>query len=166
TDRAFVALTNGTIAVFDEVKSKWMSGMTTITGEDRLITPASGGTAFAAPTNIHGIDYDPLSDSLIVSDVGSAADATDGKIYVINSAAMASGLTNVSVNIAGPASQLGNPVDIMYTGNDLYVAEKSNGLVMRFDNILNSPSGDIAATVSYSFTAPESVAVLPAWLKH
>ncbi|RJF33220.1 hypothetical protein D4741_17970 [Pseudoalteromonas gelatinilytica] len=166
TDRAFVALTNGTIAVFDEVKSKWMAGMTAITGEDRLITPASGGTAFVAPTNIHGIDYDPLSDSLIVSDVGSAADATDGKIYVINNAAMASGLTNVSVNIAGPASQLGNPVDIMYTGNDLYVAEKSNGLVMRFDNILNSPSGDIAATVSYSFTAPESVAILPAWLNH
>lgn len=166
TDRAFVALTNGTIAVFDEVKSKWMAGMTAITGEDRLITPASGGTAFTAPTNIHGIDYDPLSDSLIVSDVGSAADATDGKIYVINNAAMASGLTNVSVNIAGPASQLGNPVDIMYTGNDLYVAEKSNGLVMRFDNILNSPSGDIAATVSYSFTAPESVAILPAWLNH
>ncbi|WP_421418787.1 hypothetical protein ACN9JF_12280 [Pseudoalteromonas lipolytica] len=166
TDKAFVALTNGTVAVFDEVKSKLMAGMTTITGEDRLITPASGGTAFAAPTNLHGIDYDPLSDSLIVSDVGSAADATDGKIYVLNNASKASGLTNVSVNIAGPASQLGNPVDIMYTGNHLYVAEKSNGLVMRFDNILNSPSGDIAATVSYSFTAPESVAILPAWLNH
>ena len=143
-----------------------MAGMTTITGEDRLITPASGGTAFAAPTNLHGIDYDPLSDSLIVSDVGSAADATDGKIYVLNNASKASGLTNVIDNSAGPASQLGNPVDIMYTGNHLYVAEKSNGLVMRFDNILNSPSGDIAATVSYSFTAPESVAILPAWLNH
>ncbi|MCF7519773.1 hypothetical protein [Pseudoalteromonas sp. L21] len=166
TDKAFVALTNGTVAVFDEVKSKWLAGMTTISGEDRLITPASGGTAFAAPTNIHGIDYDPTSDSLIISDVGSAADATDGKIYVINNASMASGLTNVSVNIAGPASQLGNPVDIMYTGSHLYVAEKSNGLVMRFDNILNSPGGDIAADVSYSFTAPESVAILPAWLNH
>lgn len=164
TDRAFVALTNGTVAVFDEVKSKLMAGMTEIAGEDRLITPASGGAAFVAPTNIHGIDYDALSDSLIISDVGSAADATDGKIYVINNAGDASGLMNVSVNISGPATQLGNPVDIMYSGNHLYVAEKSNNLVMRFDNILNSAGGDIAADVSYTFTAPESVAILPAWL--
>ncbi|WP_394192760.1 YncE family protein [Pseudoalteromonas atlantica] len=166
TDRAFVALTNGTIAVFDEVKSKLMAGMSTITGEDRLITPATGGAAFSAPTNIHGIDYDPLSDSLIVSDVGSAADATDGKLYVLSNAGMSSGLNNVSVNIAGPATMLGNPVDIMFTGNHLYVAEKSNGLVMRYDNILTSPSGDIAASLSYSFTAPESVAILPTWLNH
>ena len=164
TDRAFVALTNGTIAVFDEVSSKLMAGMSTITGEDRLITPAAAGAAFPAPTNIHGIDYDPLSDSLIVSDVGSAADATDGKLFVLNNAGMSSGLSNVSVNIAGPATMLGNPVDIMFTGNHLYVAEKSNGVVMRFDNILNSPSGDIAANLSYSFTAPESVAILPTWL--
>ncbi|MGO3848230.1 MAG: YncE family protein [Pseudoalteromonas prydzensis] len=164
TDRAFVALTNGTIAVFDEVKSKLMARMSTITGEDRLITPATAGAAFPAPSNIHGIDYDPLSDSLIVSDVGSAADATDGKIFVLNNAGTSSGLSNVSVNIAGPATMLGNPVDIMFTGNHLYVAEKSNGLVMRFDNILNSPGGDIAANLSYSFTAPESVAILPTWL--
>jgi len=150
--------------VFDEVKSKLMAGMSTITGEDRLITPATAGAAFPAPSNIHGIDYDPLSDSLIVSDVGSAADATDGKIFVLNNAGTSSGLSNVSVNIAGPATMLGNPVDIMFTGNHLYVAEKSNGLVMRFDNILNSPGGDIAANLSYSFTAPESVAILPTWL--
>lgn len=165
TDRAFVALTNGTVAVFDEVKSKLMAGMTTITGEDRLITPASGGAALIAPTNIHGIDYDALSDSLIISDVGSATDATDGKIYVVNNAGNAAGLVNISVNISGPATMLGNPVDIMYSGNHLYVAEKSNSLVMRFDNILNSPGGDISADVSYSFTAPESVAILPTWLK-
>lgn len=164
TDRAFVALTNGTVAVFDEVKSKLMAGMTEITGEDRLITPATGGSAFATPTNIHGIDYDALSDSLIISDVGSAADATDGKIYVISNASDAAGLMNVSVNISGPATMLGNPVDIMYSGNHLYVAEKSNSLVMRFDNILNSAGGDIAADVSYSFSAPESVAILPTWL--
>ena len=35
------------------------------------------------------------------------------------------------------------------------VAEKSNGVVMRFDNILNSPRGDIAANLSYSFTASD-----------
>lgn len=164
SDRAFVALTNGTIAVFDEVSTKMMAGTTSVMGEDRVITPAMADTAFASPTNIHGIDYDPASNSLIVSDVGSAADASDGKLYVIPNAKNAMGITNVSVNIAGPNSMLGNPVDIMYDGSHLYVAEKSNGLVMRFDNILNSASGDIAASVSYTYPAPESVAIIPSYL--
>ncbi|MDY6926636.1 MAG: hypothetical protein SWN10_06010 [Pseudomonadota bacterium] len=161
TDRAFVALTNGTVAVFDEVTRKLMSGMTTITGEDRLVTPAMGGAAITAPTNIHGIDYDPQSDSLVISDVGSAASATDGKLYVIPAAGMASGLAQMSVMIAGPNSMLGNPVDLMLSNGHVYVAEKSNNVIMRFDNILNSASGDIAADYSMSYTAPESVVVVP-----
>ncbi|MEC8373536.1 MAG: hypothetical protein VX078_01805, partial [Pseudomonadota bacterium] len=111
-------------------------------------------------TNLHGIDYDVQSDSLVVSDVGSAADATDGKLYVIPGASRADGLTNVSVNIAGPNSMLGNPVDLMMSNGHVYVAEKSNGMILRFDNILNSPSGDIAATYSAMYPAPESVQVL------
>ena len=161
TDRAFVALTNGTVAVFDEVTRKLMAGMTTITGEDRLITPAMSGAAVPAPTNIHGIDYDPQSDSLVISDVGSAASATDGKLYVIPAAGMANGLAEMSVMIAGPNSMLGNPVDLMLSNGHVYVAEKSNNVIMRFDNILNSASGDIAADYSMSYTAPESVVVVP-----
>ncbi|WP_076925321.1 hypothetical protein [Pseudoalteromonas sp. EB27] len=164
TDRAFVALTNGTVAVFDEVKNKLMAGTTNIATEDRLITPANAGTAVEAPSNIHGIDYDSLSGSLILSDVGSAAVADDGKIYVLNNVATASGLVNISTTISGPNTLLGNPVDIMYSGSDLYVAEKSNNVVMRFNNILSSVGGDISADASAAFTAPESVAVLPAWL--
>ncbi|MEI8617173.1 hypothetical protein P4S63_06560 [Pseudoalteromonas sp. B193] len=164
TDRAFVALTNGTVAVFDEVKSKLMAGSTNIAVEDRLITPANAGTAVAAPSNMHGIDYDSLSGSLILSDVGSAAVADDGKIYVLNNVATASGLVNISTTISGPNTLLGNPVDIMYTGTDLYVAEKSNNVVMRFNNILSSAGGDISADTSTAFTAPESIAILPAWL--
>ena len=161
TDRAFVALTNGTVAVFEEVTRKLMAGMTTITGEDRLITPAMSGAAVTAPTNIHGIDYDPQSDSLVISDVGSAASATDGKLYVIPAAGMANGLAEMSVMIAGPNSMLGNPVDLMLSNGHVYVAEKSNNVIMRFDNILNSASGDIAADYSMSYTAPESVVVVP-----
>lgn len=117
--------------------------------------------AFNAPTNIHGIDYDSQSDSLVISDVGSAADASDGKLYVISGAKMAEGITDVDVNISGPLSQLGNPVDLMLSNGNVYVAEKSNGLVLRFDNILNSPSGDITPDYSAPFVAPESVSVLP-----
>jgi hypothetical protein len=164
TDRAFVALTNGTVAVFDEVKSKLMAGSTNIAVEDRLITPANSGTAVAGPTNIHGIDYDSLSGALILSDVGSAAVADDGKIYVLNNTENASGLVNISATISGPNTLLGNPVDIMYSGTDLYVAEKSNNVVMRFNNILSTTGGDISADASMAFNAPESVAILPAWL--
>ncbi|MHC6645682.1 YncE family protein [Alteromonas sp. HB246098] len=160
TDSAYLALTNGTVAVFEEVMRRLQSGETVITGEDRLIVPASEGAAFAAPTNIHGIDYDSQSDSLVISDVGSAADATDGKLYVIAGAGNADGLTDVSVNIAGPSSMLGNPVDLMLSNGHVYVAEKSNGMILRFDNILNSASGDIAPTFSMMYPAPESVNVL------
>jgi len=164
TDRAFVALTNGTVAVFDQVKNKLLSGETTISTEDRLITPANNSQALAAPTNIHGIDYDSLSGALILSDVGSAAVADDGKIYVLNNTANASGLVNISATISGPNTLLGNPVDIMYSGTDLYVAEKPNNVVMRFNNILSTAGGDISADASMAFSAPESVAILPAWL--
>lgn len=164
SDKAFVALTNGTVAVFDQVRSKWLAGSSTIETADRIITPAIDGLAVAAPTNLHGIDYDFASDALIVSDVGSAADATDGKIFVLNNAGMASGLTNVAVNISGNNSALGNPVDIMYSGQHLYVAEKANNLVLRFDNILNSAGGNIAADASFAYTAPESVAIIPLYL--
>ncbi|WP_166112167.1 hypothetical protein [Pseudoalteromonas sp. Z9A5] len=164
TDRAFVALTNGTVAVFDEVKSKLMAGTTNIAIENRLITPANTGTAVEAPSNIHGIDYDSVSGSLILSDVGSATVADDGKVYVLNNVATASGLVNISTTISGPNTLLGNPVDIMYSGTDLYVAEKSNNVVMRFNNILSSAGGNISADESAAFAAPESVAILPAWL--
>ncbi|WP_346993555.1 hypothetical protein [Alteromonas gracilis] len=160
TDSAYLALTNGSVAVFEEVLRKMESGETVITGEDRLIIPASGGAAFPAPTNIHGIDYDTQSDSLVISDVGSAADATDGKLYVIPGAGGADGLTDVSVNIAGPNSMLGNPVDLMLSNGHVYVAEKSNGMILRFDNIINSASGDIAPTFNMMYPSPESVHVL------
>ena len=161
TDKAFLALTNGTIAVFDNVMKKLDQGVTTVMTEDRLITPANSGVPVAAPTNMHGIDYDPVTDSLIVSDVGSAAVADDGKIYVIAAASSASGQTDVQVNIAGAATELGNPVDIMYDGKNLYVAEKSNGKILRFDDILKSAGGDIAPDLSIDYSAAESVAILP-----
>lgn len=164
TDRAYVALTNGTVAVFDEVTARMNDGITTLTAQDRTIIPAVGGTALLAPSNIHGIDFDPASGNLILSDVGSAADATDGKLYVLSAADSAEGLTEIQVNIGGANSNLGNPVDIMYSGSDLFVAEKSNNVIMRFDNILASEGGDISANATISFNAPESVALIPHYI--
>ncbi|EKF75753.1 NHL repeat containing protein [Alcanivorax hongdengensis A-11-3] len=160
-DRLYVALTNGTVAVFDRY-----SVVRGASGPDRVITPATGGVAFAAPTNLHGIVHVAKTDQLIVSDVGSGANTTDGKIYVLDGAASADGLTNVSVNIDNGnnstvgQTQLGNPVDIAFDGQHLYVAEKSQGKVLRFDNILGAAGGDLAPSFSWSQSSPESVSLI------
>ncbi len=160
-DRLYVALTDGSVAVFDEYSTRRGSA-----GADRVITPAEGGVAFAAPTNLHGIVHVAETDQLILSDVGSGANPTDGKLYVLGNASGADGLTDVSVRIddgdnnAVGATQLGNPVDIAFDGEHLYVAEKSQGMVLRFDNILSSTGGDVAPSLTWMQSAPESVSLI------
>lgn len=160
-DRLYVALTDGSVAVFDEYSTRRGSA-----GADRVITPAEGGVAFAAPTNLHGIVHVAETDQLILSDVGSGANPTDGKLYVLGNASGADGLTEVSVRIddgdnnAVGATQLGNPVDIAFDGEHLYVAEKSQGMVLRFDNILSSTGGDVAPSLTWMQSAPESVSLI------
>ena len=164
-DRLYVALTDGTVAVFDDYVANEGAD-----DADRIITPAIGGSAITAPTNLHGIVYVADSNALIVSDVGSGANPTDGKLYVIDNADRAEGSTNVSVNIDNGDgttvgnTQLGNPVDIAFDGSSLYVAEKSQDQVLRFDNILSSPGGDVTPDASYAQTKPESVVLLPDYL--
>ena len=160
-DRLYVALTDGSVAVFDEYSTRRGSA-----GADRVIIPAEGGVAFAAPTNLHGIVHVAETDQLILSDVGSGANPTDGKLYVLGNASGADGLTEVSVRIddgdnnAVGATQLGNPVDIAFDGEHLYVAEKSQGMVLRFDNILSSAGGDVAPSLTWMQSAPESVSLI------
>ena len=164
-DRLYVALTDGTVAVFDNYSSERGAS-----GADRIITPAEGGVAFAAPTNLHGIVHVADSDQLIVSDVGSGANPTDGKLYVLNGASTSAGITNVAVRIDNGDNNsvgntmLGNPVDIAFDGEHLYVAEKSQGKVLRFDNILDSAGGDIAPSLSYDQASPESVSLIADYL--
>merc|ERR1739841_92595 len=53
----------------------------------RVITPDSAGMT----SNMHGIGYDADSDTLVVTDVGDAAIADDGRLYVIENASTANG---------------------------------------------------------------------------
>jgi hypothetical protein len=164
-DQLFVALTDGTVAVFDDYLANQGAE-----DPDRIITPTIGGSAIAAPTNLHGIVYVADRKTLIVSDVGSGAVGTDGKLYVIEKADRADGNTDVAVSIDNGDgttvgnTQLGNPVDIAFDGSSLYVAEKSQDQVLRFDNILSSPGGDVTPDASYAQTKPESVVLLPDYL--
>ncbi|MFB2919252.1 YncE family protein [Aerosakkonema funiforme] len=168
SDRLFVAATDGAVLVYDRYAATQGTN-----GPTRVITP-SDVSGNKISVNLHGIIYVESSDTLLLSDVGSAMSATDGQLFVVNNASTANG--NVSVRgIAGPNSMLGNPVDITYDGANLYVAEKSNNLVMRFDDIINQlalidplpnqpPIFDIAANLMVTRNRPESVALAPDYL--
>jgi len=155
TDALYVALTNGRVSVFDDFSHDFGAG-----GITRTITPTDT-LDNQISINLHGIDYDAATDTLLLSDVGLAGDATDGILFVIAGASVASGPTVPVVHIEGPDSMLGNPVDIAFDGRHLYVAEKANNFVGRWDDILTSPSGDIAPSVTFIVPSAESVALAP-----
>lgn len=147
-DRGFVAFTDGTIGVYDNV-STLSSG-----------TPTRTFTATGLD-NAHGIAYDSATDILVVSDVGDAAVADDGEIYVFSNASTASGTVAPKAVIGGSNTLLGNPVDIDLANGDLRVAEKSQDQLLIFANILQSTGGNIAPAVAVAETKPESLASQP-----
>ncbi len=176
-DRLFVALTNGTVAVYDAYGGTTAAPSTPATASpDRIIVPADlsgvGGTQISS--NLHGIAYDEVSNTLIVSDVGpltQSMDAgfdTDGSLYVFENAAQAGGggalparFVRPEVIIEGPNTLLGNPVDVEYDGVNLYVAEKANGggQILRFDAIRGIILANTPPTLTVAAPAVESVSL-------
>lgn len=154
-DRLYVASTNGLVLVYDSFLSDRGAD-----GPDRTITPADDD-GDQISVNLHGIAYDRSRDLLIVSDVGSASSATDGQLFTIASASTASGTTAVRYRVSGGATQLGNPVDLTLASNGrVYVAEKSNDRVMRFDNLLTATgSSSAAAAAAVAVESAESVSI-------
>lgn len=152
-DRLFVAQVDGSVAVYDDFLETLPGAAT-----PRVFTSATAG----ATTNFHGIDYDAAGDRLVVSDVGSAADATDGSLYVFENASSATGAVTPSVTISGASTLLGNPVDLLLDGGDVRIAEKSNDAILIYRNIFESTGGDIAPDVVFATTKPESIAIVPA----
>ncbi|MCI0637020.1 MAG: hypothetical protein L0206_24355, partial [Actinobacteria bacterium] len=156
-DRLFIAMTDGSVAVYDAYFNLPVPAV-----PDRVITISDGGVVpVQESVNLHGIVYDASNDTLIVTDVGDIAVDDDGVIYTIDAASTADGLTAPTVRIAGASTLLGNPVDVAYNGQDLFVAEKLNGLVLRFNDVLTSAGGDIAPDDSVLHVAPESVVLVP-----
>lgn len=156
-DRLFVVMTDGTILVFDDYTANNSFGAG---GPSRTITPADGGTK--SSINLHGIAYDQGNDRLIVSDVGDAGNAADGAIFVIETASTADGLTQFEGKVEGPLSLLGNPVDLVFDGTNVFIAEKSNNRVLVFP-FASLPTGnttiDLAASASFMKQRPESIAL-------
>ena len=157
-DRLYVALTDGTVAVFDS----YVSGGFGATGADRTITPFDSGVQVSV--NLHGIVHNAATDELYLSDVGAPSSPTDGQLFRITGAAAADGNVAVAAAIGGNLTNLGNPVDLAFDGEDLYVVEKSNNRILIYGDFASSTSGNIAANVEVLLpagTGPESLAIDP-----
>ena len=155
----YAAGTDGVLVAYD--------GFATTMGADgpsRMIIP-SDAQGNKISVNLHGVAYYAPNDELILTDVGDATSAEDGQLFVMTQASASYGNQTVSVQIGGPASMLGNPVDVVFDGTYAYVAEKSNDMVLRFDNLLAMDMmgmmGDSAPSLMIEVTKAESVA-LPA----
>jgi len=111
----------------------------------------------------HGLTYDVDNDIMILTDVGSGAIADDGAIVIINNWSAAIADSNVTaaeqIRIAGPSTNLGNPVDVAYdnTLGKIYVAERANadGRFLVFD--VPTTGGDIAPSANDFFRGASAV---------
>ncbi len=59
--------------------------------------------------------------------------------------------------VSGPATMLGNPVDVLLIDGDAIVAEKSNNAIRVFNGI-SGRSGDVMPDCQIEFTKPDSLA--------
>ncbi|MDC0716468.1 YncE family protein [Nannocystis bainbridge] len=129
-DRLFAAGVDGTVRVFDAALTDEGTN-----GPARTFTPADDQEQVIG-VNLHGIQYDPISKTLILTDVGDAMSDTDGAIFLIADADTAEGNVVVAASISGDQTHLGNPVDLAFDGTHLYVAEKAQSRVLRYSDIL------------------------------
>lgn len=157
-DMLFVAGTNGVVLVYDDFFARGADATPT-----RTITP-SDAAGVKISVNLHGIAYDADADVLVLSDVGAAmgdGSAGDGQIFTIDNASTAMGSVQPRLRIAGAATSLGNPVDVALSEDgDLFVAEKANDRVLRFDDVLTATGlVTTAANASFAVTKAESVSL-------
>lgn len=155
-DSLYAAKTNGELAAYDQFSETMGAN-----GPDRLIVPTDADRN-PISVNLHGIDVHYDSNTLIVSDVGDAQDNTDGQIFLLIAASIADGPTRVDARIFGDQTGLGNPVDLIFDGSGIFVAEKANDAVLYFADIINR-TGDlnIAPDASQPAIKAESVALFP-----
>ena len=93
----------------------------------------------------HGLTYSKRSDTMVLTDVGSAASNSDGGIIIIKGFTdvlsetinLGTIAVNKQIRIYGSATMLGNPVDVAYDNftKKIFVAERlfGGGKVLTFD---------------------------------
>lgn len=158
SDTLYVACSSGAVFVYEDFVA--------VPGDlpDRTITPGDALGSVQISTNLHGIVHDAERDLLVLTDAGGAAGGGgDGAIYVIEAASISSGLVPVASVVAGPATQLDEPGDLAWNGSTLWVAERENDLLLRFDGLLGL-SGDAAPDGSLALPDVYSVELNPEFL--
>lgn len=116
----------------------------------------------------HGLTYDTVSDTMIMTDIGDAVNTqNDGAFHVISNFTskfnpIANGGTMIvgdQVRVDGAATLMGNPVDVAYDSENetVYVAEASNGggRILAFTNI--GVGGNLTPVLNYSLSAASAV---------
>lgn len=161
SDRLFVGATDGALLVYDAFLASQGEN-----GPSRVVTPTWQGDPISY--NLHELIYQPLTDRIIVTDVGAATTSdqpgfdTDGALLVIENASSASGQTPVALRIAGQNTLLGNPVSLVQQGDSIFVAENSLDLLLRFDGLLEQRGAlDPSPDAVISLVKPESLILLP-----
>jgi hypothetical protein len=160
-NRLFVATTVGTVLVYDDFLEAQGKN-----GPNRIITPVVDGAKASA--NLHELVYVSEQDLLVAVDIGHATLVdhegfdSDGMIWVLENASNANGNVTAKARLVGANTLLGNPVGLVLSGSDLYVAEKAKSLVLRFDNVLElTGDNDLAPSAAVTIIEPESVTFAP-----
>ncbi len=152
SDLLFAAGVDGTVRVFEGALADMGAS-----GPTRTITPTDDQDAVLG-VNLHGIHYDALTKFLILSDVGDVMSDADGAIFIIADGDSVDDNTAVTASISGDMTHLGNPVDIAFDGTHLYVAEKAQSRVMRFNDVLTlTGANNKPEDVFFEVPSPESV---------
>ncbi|MBA3545595.1 MAG: hypothetical protein H0T76_03845, partial [Nannocystis sp.] len=152
SDLLFAAGVDGTVRVFEGALADMGAS-----GPTRTITPTDDQDAVIG-VNLHGIHYDALTKFLILSDVGDVMSDADGAIFIIADGDTVDDNTAVTASISGDMTHLGNPVDIAFDGAHLYVAEKAQSRVMRFNDVLTlTGANNKAEDLFFEVPNPESV---------
>lgn len=157
-DRLWVGVSNGVVYVYDSfVRNPG-------TSPDRFLTPSNALGTVQVSTSISSLVYDDERDVLLLADVGVASGAgDDGALYVFQGASTASGLVAPDVTFDGGVPGLDDPVSIAWNGADLWVADRGNGEVARFADVLmaTGPASPAATTAVADVSA---IALVPSGL--
>ena len=119
-------------------------------------------------TRTHGLTYDASSNTMVLTDIGSATNTQDdGGFHIIkNFTNKFSSTANGAmigladqIRVAGAATLMGNPVDVAYDGatDIVYIAEAGNGggRILAFQN--SSAGGNMTPFFNSAFAAASSV---------
>ncbi len=146
-DRLYATQTDGVLLVFDDFTQNVGSG------PSRALTPVDADGAKVS-VNLHGVYAE--DGRVVVTDVGDAASASDGALFVFTDDGSIDGSLGNVVRIAGDATALGNPVDVVLEDDSAIVAEKSNDALLVFNGV-GGRAGNVAPDYRFEFAKPESI---------